>query len=125
MPGKGGKPSLMVDKHFNIWLGNETNEEVTFEGIELFGFGTGAFEQKIVRGGVRDTGGIAWRVTKDTELVAANKELMSVADFMHQMATNRGLATIEIEDHILEPKLHSQDQILCFENLFYFLLSFF
>ncbi|CAK9014178.1 FO synthase subunit 1, partial [Durusdinium trenchii] len=103
--GRGGRPSVIVDKRMAIWLGNESDESVTWSGIEICGFGTGQFEPKIVRGGVRDVSGLAFRLRNDATLVSHNKTLMSVAHFMQHFAATSGLATIEIEDHVTEPML--------------------
>ena len=48
--GARGKPSLVLDKEFGLWLGNETDEEVTFSASEIAGFNIGAFEEKMVTG---------------------------------------------------------------------------
>lgn len=68
--GKAGKPSILLDKEYNVWLGNDTDAAATWSGVELFGFNTGTYEVKIVRGdNKRDVAGIAWKVMSDVELV--------------------------------------------------------
>lgn len=106
LTGKSGRPSIVIDKDWRIWLGNETSEVATFSSMELFGFGTGSFETKICRGGKRDAIGIAWRIRSDIELISVNKKLFTVCGFLHDVATRQGLAEVTIEDHTLAPKLH-------------------
>ena len=45
-----GKPSLHVTPDFNLYLGNPTTETMSLNGVELFGFNGGAYEQRIVSG---------------------------------------------------------------------------
>ena len=107
MNGKSGKPSLLVDKHYKIWLGNESEEAQTWSGIELFGFNTGVFEYKIVRGPKRDTSGIAWKLSSDMDFVVQNKKILPVCKFLHQCAVSHGLGDVAIPEHTVSPKLHA------------------
>lgn len=45
---KAGKPAVLIASNLNIWLGNGADEDMTFKCQELFGFGVGAFEEKVV-----------------------------------------------------------------------------
>lgn len=90
-----------------LWLGNQTDDSQTYTAVELFGFGVGAYEQKIVRGGARDVSGLAWRITSDLQLVCYNKKLMPLCGLLHLLATGQGLADIGVEEHVLCPKLHA------------------
>lgn len=105
--GKAGKPSLLVDKHYKLWLGNESDESQTWSGIELFGFNTGVFEYKIVRGPKRDTSGIAWKLSSDMDFIVQNKKILPVCKFLHQCAVTQGLGDVAIPEHTVSPKLHA------------------
>ena len=39
----------MIDESYVLWIGNLTDADCTYEAMELFGFGRGAFELKEVR----------------------------------------------------------------------------
>ncbi|CAK9062230.1 unnamed protein product, partial [Durusdinium trenchii] len=43
-----GKPSLVLDTNYALWVGNETDEETTFAPSEIAGFNLGTFEEKVV-----------------------------------------------------------------------------
>ena len=90
-----------------LWLGNQEQEQATFTACELFGFSVGTYETKIVRGGVRDVSGLAWRIKSDTALVCYQRKLIPVCNLLHQFATRQGLADIGLDDHDLTTKLHS------------------
>lgn len=47
--GKSGKPAVLIASNLNVWLGNQTGEDMNVQAQELFGFGVGAFEEKEVR----------------------------------------------------------------------------
>ena len=107
MVGKTGKPSIVIDKSYNIWIGNESESVATWSGIELFGFNTGIFELKIVRGeNRRDVAGIAWRLYSDLDLVSWEKKITPVCRFMHSCAVSHGLADVAIMEHDIAPKMH-------------------
>ena len=46
---KSGKPSVLITKTFEIYLGNPTDEEMLVQSCDLTGFYTRAFEIKIVK----------------------------------------------------------------------------
>lgn len=42
------RPAIVIAQDFSIWIGNTSEQSVTFEPGELLGFGTGAFEEKVI-----------------------------------------------------------------------------
>eukprot|EP00438_Fugacium_kawagutii_P011614 Skav216070 [mRNA] locus=scaffold389:183362:184141:- [translate_table: standard] len=48
--GTRAKPALFLSTDMELFLGNTTNEEITYNAIEICGFNTGSYEQKIVTG---------------------------------------------------------------------------
>ena len=48
--GKNNKPSILIPKDFDIYLGNLTAEALSVKAGELFGFYTGSYESKIIQG---------------------------------------------------------------------------
>lgn len=50
MPGKSGRPAIVVTTKFALWVGNETDAEMTVGPCSLFGFNTGDFEERVVTG---------------------------------------------------------------------------
>eukprot|EP00438_Fugacium_kawagutii_P028319 Skav205364 [mRNA] locus=scaffold3980:93982:112606:+ [translate_table: standard] len=104
--GKQGKPSVIVSKGYELYIGNETDAAATYPACEMFGFGTGSFEFKLVHGGVCDPSGPAWRFHADIEYVCVDKKLVPICEFMHQCAVQHGLADVGIQEHNIQPKLH-------------------
>lgn len=106
MSGKAGKPSIMISKAYKIYLGNETESELVISGIDLFGFNTGSFEFKIVRGSnTRDVSGIAWKLNSDIDMVLFEKKVIPICKVLHLAAVNHGIAEITINEHTLSPKI--------------------
>ena len=55
--------------------------------------------------GENELNGLAFRLPDDLALVLTkDKKLMSLADFMHRIATVDGVAAVELSDHLLTPK---------------------
>ncbi len=106
----------MVGSDYRLYLGNETDETMDCTACELFGFGAGSFESRIVRGGKRDSLGLAWRLRSDIELIAVQKRLNTVCGYLHQLATRHGIGEVSIEDHVLKPKVHHAAQIYFVEK---------
>lgn len=48
--GRNGRPSVLITKEFEIYVGNLENTDLSVPSGELFGFFTGSYEQKIVKG---------------------------------------------------------------------------
>lgn len=48
--GKNNKPSILISKDFDVYVGNLSNETLALCAGELFGFYTGSFESKIIQG---------------------------------------------------------------------------
>lgn len=105
----------MVGSDYRLYLGN-LSEDTPLEcsACELFGFGAGTFESRIVRGGKRDSVGLAWRLRSDIELISVQKKLNTLCGYLHELATRQGIGEVNIEDHVLKPKVHRATQI-CFE----------
>ena len=106
MPGKASRPALILDKDLKLWLGNQGQEPATFTAVELFGFSVGSYEQKIIRGGVRDISGLAFRIKSDIDLVSFQRRLMPLCSLFHELATKQGLGEISLDDHDMVPKMH-------------------
>ena len=48
--GVRGRPSILVMKNFDIYIGNETTDPMNLEASELLGFNVGMFVEKLVEG---------------------------------------------------------------------------
>ena len=44
----GRRPAIAIGNDFSIYVGNTTDTEISLTAGELFGFGRGTFEQKVV-----------------------------------------------------------------------------
>ena len=42
------RPAIYIGSDFSIWIGNTSESDIQCDPGELFGFGTGAFEEKAV-----------------------------------------------------------------------------
>lgn len=104
IPSKGGKPAVLIDRSYGIWLGNEKEEEFLAEAQELCGFNTGCYDHKIVRGS-HDSSGVVWRLQSDLEYIIFQKKAVAISQFMHTCASARGLAEINILEHVVTPKV--------------------
>ena len=104
--GRSGKPSLVIDTNFHLWMGNEQDEEMVVPCSELCGFNTGSFDFKIVRGRT-DRVGVAWRLETDLDLVVFEKRPICLSQLLHKFASNNGLGDIQVLEHVLEPRLHA------------------
>ncbi|CAK9043568.1 FO synthase subunit 1 [Durusdinium trenchii] len=57
-----GKPALVVGSDMAIYLGNESDQELTLEAMELCGFNTGEYQQKAIAGmGESELSGVCFR----------------------------------------------------------------
>ena len=102
-----GKPSLVLDEEFQIYIGNETDQEITVKAGELCGFNTGNYEQKAIAGmGEAELNGVCFRFGSDLDLVAYEKQLYPLSGFLHHCCTVHGVADIEIANHQLIAKMY-------------------
>ena len=128
--GVRGKPSIAVTAGWDIYLGNEGNAKLEFVGCKLLGFNLGQFEEKLVEGwawvcvslydeltclflllllagaGDSETKGIPWRLTNDLSYVSLDKKLYPFCGLLHHCVTQRGLAEVDVQDHIISARLH-------------------
>ena len=107
VPGRSGKPSIIVTKEMGIFIGNEVSDQLDLCGCELFGFNTGNYEVKAAENDRSHNLGIAWRLKGDTDLISENKSLMPACTFLQKCANARGLADISVPDHTISPMLHT------------------
>ena len=52
--------------------------------------------------------GVPWRLPHDRALVTFERKLMPLADFLWFCATSKGLAEVEMTDHVLTQKTYPQ-----------------
>ncbi|CAK9003765.1 unnamed protein product [Durusdinium trenchii] len=62
-PGKANRPSILITKSFDIYLGNLNSEAMDVPCGELFGFNVGSFEMRIAPAGTDKSGPtlVPWR----------------------------------------------------------------
>ncbi|CAL1167352.1 unnamed protein product [Cladocopium goreaui] len=103
-PGKGGKPSVLITKTFEIYLGNPTDDEMLVQSCDIIGFYTGTFEIKIIKSaGPLEKHTIPWRLDNDMTLVAYEKKVMPLCVFMCNQARERGIGDSTVGDHEISP----------------------
>ena len=125
--GARGKPSIVVTKNLDLYLGNESNAVLKLEPGELAGFNIGSYIEKIVEGsqdvsccsgtksyapdictgaGEKEQTGLAWRLQDDFTLISRDKKLEPLCCMLHGLVTQRGLAEVDIQEHVIKPKMH-------------------
>ncbi|CAK9105978.1 FO synthase subunit 1 [Durusdinium trenchii] len=110
-PAARGKPAVVIDSNFAIHLGNETDQEMSLTAMEICGFNTGTFEQKIIAGlGEAELDGVCFRFSSDLCLVSYERKLYAIADFLHHCMTVHGVAEIDFSNHQLIQKTYPLDR---------------
>ncbi|CAL1134420.1 unnamed protein product [Cladocopium goreaui] len=105
--GTRAKPAIVVAADLSVWLGNETNEEISLTACELCGFNLGSFEEKVVAGlGETELSGICFRFASDLVLVSSERQLTSLAEFAHKCCTVQGIANFELANHEIQQKMY-------------------
>lgn len=69
-PGRNTKPSILISKNYDIFVGNMTNDAFQVSAGELFGFNVGSFERRPVSG--------AWVQVLTRELFKFQHRLMKI-----------------------------------------------
>jgi hypothetical protein len=59
---------------------------------------------------------LCFRALDDKFLVSHQKNIMSLADYMHFISATKGVAEVELLGHTLEQKVHPKAWTLCFSN---------
>ncbi|CAK9054749.1 FO synthase subunit 1 [Durusdinium trenchii] len=103
------RPAIVIAQDFSIWIGNTSEQSVTFEPGELLGFGTGAFEEKVISDPSSEKETIPWRLTSDLNYVSSDRTLYPMCQFMRKLATEQGIGQLAIEDHSLSQRFHVAD----------------
>ncbi|CAK9075571.1 unnamed protein product [Durusdinium trenchii] len=110
-PAARGKPAVVIDSNFAIHLGNETDQEMSLTAMEICGFNTGTFEQKIIAGlGEAELDGVCFRFSSDLCLVSYERKLYAIADFLHHCMTVHGVAEIDFSNHQLIQKTYPLEE---------------
>ena len=109
IPGRHGRPTVILDGNNCFWFGNESQEKLTISAMEVCGFNTGNFDYKIISGRL-DQNSVPWRLSSDLDLIVVvnedkSKSVMSVCQYLHLLASSKGLADVTLRDHDLKPKL--------------------
>ena len=55
--------------------------------------------------------GIVFRLKSDLDLVAYQRTLHPLCTFLRKLAVDEGLASCEIESHLVSPKYHPAEEI--------------
>lgn len=50
--------------------------------------------------------GIVWRLETDLAIIAYQKKLYTVCEFMRHLANEHGLAQVDLESHVVTQKFH-------------------
>ncbi len=110
LTGRPGKPSIVIDDNLRVWLGNESDQRLDLQATELCGFNTGSYEVRVANAhNRRDAAGIGWRVKDDLDLVVWNKSVIPICRLLQRLATEQGIADVEIVCHTVSPKLRGAD----------------
>ena len=128
------RPAVAITADLSIWVGNTSDVDFSCEPGELIGFGTGGFEEKIIGGDLlsvcflvifwnvlvssplslwstlgdpyAEKEVVPWRLRKDLDLVYYERQLLPLCQVLRKLAIEKGIAEIEIEDHVLKNRMH-------------------
>lgn len=128
----GKKPAVAIGHDFSVYVGNPSDAEITLTAGELFGFGRGAFEQKVVSlvlglnlitsyefsffgfdwltaAASGDVGneihGLPFRFADDLTYVSYQREMFPLCQLLRKLAIDQGISAVEIADHVLKPRM--------------------
>ncbi|CAK9097476.1 FO synthase subunit 1 [Durusdinium trenchii] len=82
VPGKNGKPTMVLSADFHVWLLNTSEEPMDVPPGELFGFGTGEAEE---------TTGLVWRLLSDRDILAFEKSPLPLCELLRKLTVEQGL----------------------------------
>ena len=54
-----------------------------------------------------EASGLIWRLGSDLSIIAYKKKPTPVCEFLKFLATDHGLASVDIENHVVTPKYHA------------------
>ncbi|CAL1141851.1 unnamed protein product [Cladocopium goreaui] len=107
---KNGKPSVILMKDYSLWLMNPTDSKMDIAAGEICGFGTGAFEEMIIREDrdLTECSSLVFRLKSDMDLVVHKRTstLMPFCAFMRMLAVDHGLGSCEVDSHLVSAKYH-------------------
>ncbi|CAK9072657.1 unnamed protein product, partial [Durusdinium trenchii] len=92
---KAGKPAVLIASNLNIWLGNGADEDMTFKCQELFGFGVGAFEEKVASDPNAESNVLPFCLRTDLDLVAYNMEVYPLCSYLRFLAIEKGFGEVQ------------------------------
>ena len=65
----------------------------------------------ILQGDIKDiVHGVPWRLADDLVLVAYNKELVPLCQFLRKLAIDNGLSEVNVPDHQVKPRMVEASQ---------------
>ncbi|CAK9050867.1 unnamed protein product [Durusdinium trenchii] len=100
------KPAVLISTSMCLWIGNTTDNPMAVEAGELCGFGTGSFEKKVISDPKLEKNALPFRLQSDLTLVSYQKAAMPLCEMLRTLASEDGIAQIDLEDHELASRVH-------------------
>ncbi|CAL1154831.1 unnamed protein product [Cladocopium goreaui] len=102
------KPTLVVSSTFELWVGNEGYDEITVTR-DIMGFHKGDYSEKVVAGdGSGERNAVCFRLLSDKDIVSHEKVFMSLADYFHFLSATKGVAEVELMNHVMKQKTYPE-----------------
>ena len=100
--GKAGRPSVLIGANYHVWIGNPENEAANYPAQELFGLGTGDFEERPAT--QNDKSFIPFWFDSDLSLLSYEKKLLPICELLRWLCVEKGLSVCGLEDHEVTQK---------------------
>ena len=52
-----------------------------------------------------ETAGLPFRLHNDLDIIAVNKEPLAFCELLHRLCSERGLVDVQLEHHVVQPKV--------------------
>lgn len=102
------KVKVQVTKDLELYLTNESDEDLTVGPLELFGFGLGAFAEQPARDAKQNKQALHFHIRRDNDLVVyqaegeREKKLLSLAGLICEIGQRHGVMDIAMQTYNLE-----------------------
>ena len=94
--------ALWVDTNYNVFLVNTTESAQPLPPGELIGFNTGSFNDVLTSAAKAAKDTMMWSIKADNDLVVFDKKAIALADLICNLANDRGVLDIQLQDYNLK-----------------------
>ena len=109
---------VWVDDGFKVYIVNTGESEFTLSPGELFGYNTGNFSEMVSSNARCSKDVLHFCIKSDSDTVVYEKAAVSVADLICDLAGERGVIDIQMQDHNLKPATEAWNSLLFQTGIF-------